>query len=695
MRGASRRNGLGMRRARIVRWGLVLVFMAAVSAAYYPGLRGPYAFDDHINLHANPSLAITQLDSDTLRQAAASGDSGPLRRPVAMISFAVNHYFAGGFDDTFPFKITNLAIHLINAWLVYWLARLLLKQLSGRLHPFSTGVQKWLPWIVTAIWALHPLQLTSVLYVVQRMTSLSAGFVFVGLILFLHGRQRVQNRRPWGLAIMSAGIVGGLTLGMLSKENAAILVLLTVLLEWIVFDRKALDIQQRKSLYWFYAVTLLSSAVLAIAWILLHPEMVLTGYKFRDFTLTERLLTQPRVLWLYVGLLVFPSTARLTLFHDDIEVSRNLWEPWTTAVALIVLIVVIAVAAARKRENPLLALGVFWFLIGHSIESSFIGLEIAHEHRNYLPDVGLIFAGACAGTKLLHRITTPQIAWPLIVVILAVLGLSTYVRAGIWAEEVTLVEAQLKHHPRSARSHAMAAEFYARNNGDPLRALTHYKTAFELTPKEIGYPIRMALLTGDMDVPAQPTTPSSTIPADVNAGLPDYVTLVRTSRRARIELVPDLLVAIEPQLRTEPISSYTEQMLTAAADCAANKQQRCSHIEAPVIAWLEAALSNTHINSRVRNNLTTVYGQLLVARGNYGRAIELTHEARRLQPDNANFILMEAHIHLLRGDIDGAQKTIAALTHATVVLTPSLKHRAEYLVNMIRAAQTAGAHSGK
>jgi hypothetical protein len=121
----------------------------------------------------------------------------------------LNHYVAGGFADTLVYKTTNLVIHLVNAILIYWLSFLLLEQLSKKKLSIPDRMRSWLPGLIAGAWALHPLLLTSVLYVVQRMTSLSALFVLAGLITFVYGRQRVQESGRHGYLLMTLGLVGG------------------------------------------------------------------------------------------------------------------------------------------------------------------------------------------------------------------------------------------------------------------------------------------------------------------------------------------------------------------------------------------------------------------------------------------------------------------------------------------------------
>src|SRR5690606_7723514 len=100
-------------------------------------------------------------------------------RPLSMLSFGLNYYFSG--LDPYFFKATNLALHLLNTLVLYFLTRELLGFQKGGREPLVP--RHYLALLVTAAWALHPLQASTVLYAVQRMTQLAALFTFLAILL--------------------------------------------------------------------------------------------------------------------------------------------------------------------------------------------------------------------------------------------------------------------------------------------------------------------------------------------------------------------------------------------------------------------------------------------------------------------------------------------------------------------------------
>jgi hypothetical protein len=131
------------------------------------------------------------------------------------------------------------------------------------------------------------------------------------------------------------------------------------------------------------------------------------GYSTRDFTLAERLLTEPRVLFMYLHKIVTPWPSAVRLWYDDFPTSTGLFTPWTTALALASLAAAAAAAWKWRRTLPLASFAVLWFLACHVLESSALPLELVFEHRNYQASAGLWFALTAGAQHLVLRASTP------------------------------------------------------------------------------------------------------------------------------------------------------------------------------------------------------------------------------------------------------------------------------------------------
>ena len=429
-------------------------------AVYFPGLSGDYVFDDMQNLLKNTRLPIKELNLENLQAASFSSHSGRLKRPVSMFTFALNRYFFG--VNPLPWKIINLAVHLLTGLALFWLAGLIMKQYRRHCETsLPRAAETWLPLAVCAIWLVHPLNLTSVLYIVQRMTSLTALFTVLGLCFYMVGRSRLLERRsgwPW----IFTGLFGFGGLALLSKENGVLLPGYMFILELVLFRFRSPDRTLDRRVAAFFGVILLLPAVLVLLLLALQPGSLLGGYSGRDFTLAERVMTEARVLVFYLKQILVPSISELGLYHDDIAISRGLLDPPATLYAGLAITLLLALGLALLRKMPLVSLGILWFFWAHSLESTIIPLEIAHEHRNYLADFGIILAVGGALVKLPGKRLAPALRIATPAIFLVLLSYTTWVRAGQWSDNVTHSVYEAMHHPQSPRSVYAAGRIHAR-----------------------------------------------------------------------------------------------------------------------------------------------------------------------------------------------------------------------------------------
>jgi hypothetical protein len=420
--------------------GLVLAFGFVV---YQPGLGGDFQLDDYVNLGP-----LERLDEDatpqTYLQFLVQGIASPLGRPLSLLSFMGQA--SAWPDDPAAFIRVNLLLHLLNGALLFgWLRAL------GRLRGEPEADRLWLPLAATALWLLAPIQATSVLYVVQRMTELAATFVFLGLNVYLAGRQALADgaaRR--GYWLMTLGMAIGAGLGTLAKENAAQLPLMVLALEFTLLAQLA-----RPRGWRLWAVPFLAvPAVLLIgylAWVFVTAH----AYFGRDFTPAERLLTEARVLFMYLHKIFAPWPSGVRLWYDDFTLSTGLFTPATTALALAALLALPAAAWKLRARAPLFAFAVLWFLACHVLESTALPLELVFDHRNYQATAGLWLAVAAGGVALLRRASSVQAhrAFALLIAAyFALQALVTWQIASLWGKPDDLTLLMARQLPDSRRA---------------------------------------------------------------------------------------------------------------------------------------------------------------------------------------------------------------------------------------------------
>ena len=372
-------------------------------------------------------------------------------------------------------------------WLVYLLASLLLRILNdtrklslGENHVRLAAVS------IAALWLLHPLNLTPVLYIVQRMTGLSALFVLGALLLYVTGRLRFFQGKNGIWPILLAFPVAGL--GMLAKENAALFPLLLLVLELTLLRGLGFR-ESRTTVIAVWGMGIAMPLVLGLGYLLTHPELL--NYFTRPFTLEERLLTQSRVLWLYVQLFAIPTTETLGFMHDAFVVSRGLFSPPSTLPAAVSWLVILLASLLLAKRFPVFAFTGLFFLGAHALESSIFPLEMIYEHRNYLATFGLAF-GLVYLLSIHFRALPHSRYFPvLLVLLIAAYASVTHLRAWDWSDDATFVLTEVEHHPDSLRANFRAAQLYTglvSSRGDSTIAYTaargHFEKILQLDPNQ-------------------------------------------------------------------------------------------------------------------------------------------------------------------------------------------------------------------
>jgi len=419
--------------------GWVLLFLVA-GLAYWPGLGGPFVLDDFGSIAAiGDRGGVTNWE--TFEAFVFGGHAGPTGRPLALLSFLfdANNWPA----DPFPFKRTNLLIHLLNGALLGALIGKIL-----RLLQFEKQNARWIALVSTACWLLHPFLVSTTLYAVQRMAQLSTLFVFAGLIGHLYGRSFLATNARKAYLTMSASVAVFTFLAMISKENGILLPLLIGVVEiTVVSSQQPRPVALNR--YWSIVFIVAPSTVIALYLL----EKTVSGGFFeisppRDFSLYERLLTQPRILADYLKHLFIPELYTTGVFQDHFIKSTGVLSPITTALSALLHIGVIVLATINRRKWPLFALAALFFYASHVLESSVIKLELYFEHRNYLAAAFLFLPLVV----LLQKKVSRQLFF--VVTIAAMLLLAGFTRysASIWADYPSMVEASAKKAPTSARA---------------------------------------------------------------------------------------------------------------------------------------------------------------------------------------------------------------------------------------------------
>ena len=539
--------GSAIRRGRINALTGIVVLLAILAVTwwvYHPGLSGDFLFDDFANL---PAIGATGPVHNwaAFWRYITSGHADPTGRPLTLLTFLID---ARNWPASpYPFKVTNVILHLINGVLLAWVLWRLGTFLAGgsttssfrtphsgdpesvsRLHagwslddsagpktdsgfdpagrPGMTNGLGFHPagrpgmtidgrgCAIAALfgagaWLLHPLFVSTTLYIVQREAMLPATFVLVGMLGWMASREALARghirRALVGMALSSWLCT---CLAVLSKANGALLPLLLLLTEWIVLARRPMPSQARRWHYRAVTAFLILPGALVIAYLLyLLPHSLAAPVESRGWGIGQRLLTEPRALADYLRLLFIPRAHSSGLFNDAFPISTGWLHPGSTIPCAVLILALIGAGFALRRRCPAIALALLFYFTAQLMESGWIPLELYYEHRNYLPAMLLFWpiglALAKPGVLRFLRVVAA-------VSILAVLAAFTAQRATLWGDGFRQAQVWAAINPASARAQTNAA-LYDMAHDRPRLAAARLRLSLPRHPNDIQAPINL------------------------------------------------------------------------------------------------------------------------------------------------------------------------------------------------------------
>ncbi len=601
----------------------LLTLLVLCGIVYLGALTGGFQFDDYYNIVSNPALLAIGTPVQSWFDIALSTASGVLRRPISMLSFGLNVALFG--MNPFAFKLANVGIHLVNGVLVYALARRLAGHLVPGIRANTAPREEWIALLAAGIWLLHPLSVSGVVYIVQRMNELATMFMLVGLVCYAEGRVRMQRRQP-GLFRAIFGLCSFGALAVFSKENGALIAPYALVIEAVCFRFVASDNRERAILKGFFFLTVAVPLALVAGYLATHPEWFTSSYAGRSFTFHERLLSEPRILIHYLLWIFVPNPAWMGLFHDDISISSSLLQPPTTLFSIAFLAVLAASVWLLRRRFPGLAFGVAWFLVGHSLESSIIPLELVFEHRNYLPMAGLILGVLCTAFPPLVAAFGQRALLLGGLALLAILAGLTAIRATSWGNPVSMALSEAIHHPNSSRAQYEAGRALiidgarkGRRDQAEIDAIAYFKRSASLDKNQI-HPVTELILI------------------QASKGGVEQGTIDELAKRIR-------------GLTNYPQANPFLDFLVAAST------EKLAVTPAQVSELVDASMGNSHFPPKVRAMILNNYGayQFNILQDKQ-QGVSLTLAAAAEDPQNPYFALNVARIAIALGQLEIARQ---------------------------------------
>jgi tetratricopeptide (TPR) repeat protein len=339
-------------------------------------------------------------------------------------------------------------------------------------------------------WLLHPLFVSTTLYVVQREAMLPATFVLLGALSWMAARETLARghvKRAMARMALSAWVCTGLA--VLCKANGALLPLLLVLVEWIVLSRSPMPSAHTQR--WHrraIAVFLILPSVLVIGYLLyLLPSSLAAPIDARGWSVGQRLLTEPRVLIDYLRLLFVPHAYSSGLFNDAFPISTGLLHPSSTIACIVLVLALIVAGFALRKRHPSIALALLFYFTAQLMESGWIPLELYFEHRNYLPAMLLFWPiGLALGRPSVLRFLKVAAG----ATILGLLAILTTQRATLWGDGFRQAQVWAAINPDSARAQANTA-LYDMAHDRPRLAAARLRLSMSHHPDDIQAPINL------------------------------------------------------------------------------------------------------------------------------------------------------------------------------------------------------------
>jgi tetratricopeptide (TPR) repeat protein len=461
------------------------LIMAVGILVYSNTFNSPFVFDDRIFITDNP--AITELRYLLTPSTAAELDirmevEGCLgTRTIGFLSLWANHALHG--LEVKGYHITNLAIHIANALLLYILVLITFRTpgLNGSAIRDRAG---YIALLSALLFVSHPVQTESVTYITQRFGSIAAMFYLASITAYAGSRLSNNRTARWGLYALC---LFSAVLAMKTKEMAFTLPVMVMLYEFMFFDGR----RTRRLLV--LLPLLLTMLIIPLEYIEgvggegLAASLDSATKFYTDMPRHEYLFTQLRVIVTYMRLIVFPINQTLDY---DTPVYGSFFEPevflsFLFLVSLLALGVYFLLGRGVDRGGRLTAFGVFWFFLALSVESSIIPIpELMFEYRLYLPNAGAILALSTVMIVLILRLKDKRLmasATLLTILVPIIFSVTAHERNSVWKTKTGLWEDTVRKSPLKARGHYNLGLSYG-SIGLPHKAIWHYQNAIAIMP---------------------------------------------------------------------------------------------------------------------------------------------------------------------------------------------------------------------
>ena len=447
-------------------------------------------------------------------------------------------------------------------------------------------------------------------------------------------------------------VIAGL-FGIFCKENASLLFLYLLVIECILYRFTSQQYENNKKiLVLFFSIFLFIPLLVIIVYTITSPEWILKGYNAQEFNISERLISELSVIWIYVYWIILPKNSNFGFFHDDITIHEltNSFVP-ALSVAGHLFIVCIIWYLWSTRKQPFIILGVGLFYASHIIESTALPLELIFEHRNYFGSFGLILAISSIMTNA--KIKYKNLYVISLILYITILCIITGQRSALWGQGIIgrLVDAQ--HHPESAASHyALGRQYLLDNEKKHLEdAQKHFEKAVELDKKKANSLFALIMLAARNDIPIK----------------------------------AEYLEELKRRLQNHSMNASSVTWLGSLVKCYLEKS--CSISREQITDITQAALDNKTLDKLPLKKsyvYMTTANLLAYAGNNYRQALDFSVIAANASPGEIKFTINIVNLALSFKDYETAENWVRKLNNSFSQLYPKEIKEIESRLQLVR-----------
>ena len=338
-----------------------LALVAMVAVAYAPAvLWGGFVWDDTIFTEAEPVRTVSGLwdiwfAPEKIRKEA---HYWPLTYTIFWLEHKLWGFWAPGFHAV------NVVLHIANTLLLWRLLRRV--EVPGA-------------WLVAAVFAVHPLNVNSVAWIIERKDVLSGLFYLTAALAWLRYEEKArEDARGWRHLVLSAMLLGA---GLLCKSSVVTLPAALLIVQWWRHGRvSAGDLLRVAPL--FAVAALVTALDLS-----LYLNRALHSF---DYSLVERVLVAGRALWFYPVKILWPADLAVVYPLWDVRVSDL--GAWTYPVAAVALAAALWCLRRRIGRGPLA--GALFYAVTVSpmlgiVPFSYMAFSFVADRFQYLAGIGV------------------------------------------------------------------------------------------------------------------------------------------------------------------------------------------------------------------------------------------------------------------------------------------------------------------